>query len=211
MSTPRTPPPTRGRGPGGGPPKAAPFRRLLPLFLLTVLPACAEDPAPPPITPEPETPAPRSPAEPTTEEIADAARADLRAAGFAPTVPLGFASDEDDAAVYDRLATLLLAIPRVTRVRVGVHSDPRGSAEWNRRLTLERARAAAAALVARGVPCERLEPTGYGEDHPVEGAAPDAQRRVELTLLRVDDVDLVPDDVEGPDACADVSGGSGGA
>jgi hypothetical protein len=55
--------------------------------------------------------------------------------------------------------------------------------------------------VARGVDCERIEPVGYGEDHPLPDAEMEAQRRVELHFVEVDDTRLSPGEPEGPSAC----------
>jgi OmpA-OmpF porin, OOP family len=73
-------------------------------------------------------------------------------------------------------------------VRVEVHSDSMGAAEYN--LTLSRARANAIRdwLAAHGAAAARLTAEGYGEDRPIvdnrtaEGRA--KNRRVELVLVK---------------------------
>lgn len=66
----------------------------------------------------------------------------------------------------DRLAAILIAYPAVT-LKVGGYTDNTGSDVVNMALSSERAEAAKAELVRRGVAAERLEAEGYGSQHPV--------------------------------------------
>lgn len=52
-------------------------------------------------------------------------------------------------------------------IQVGGHTDARGSAALNQRLSQARAEAVAAALVERGVPLDRIVATGFGEERPI--------------------------------------------
>lgn len=85
---------------------------------------------------------------------------------------------------------LLEDAPRVTAIRVAAHSDPRGSAEYNLRLTAARALAVARWLVDHGIACARVEAVGYGEDRPlsdnVTAGGWARNRRVELWVIGVD-------------------------
>ena len=72
-------------------------------------------------------------------------------------------------------------------IRVEGHTDRRGAAEANRRLSLARAEAVRDFLVAEmGISAERIEAVGYGEDHPLaEGTSATAltlNRRVEFRV-----------------------------
>lgn len=73
------------------------------------------------------------------------------------------------------------------RVRVSGHTDSRGNAEYNKRLSQSRAESVAAFLNQSGVGSDRMMATGYGEERPVasndtpEGRA--ENRRVELDEL----------------------------
>jgi outer membrane protein OmpA-like peptidoglycan-associated protein len=74
-----------------------------------------------------------------------------------------------------------------TRIRVEGHTDRRGGAEANRRLSLARAEAVRDFLVTEmGISVERIEAVGYGEDHPLaEGTSATAltlNRRVEFRV-----------------------------
>lgn len=71
-----------------------------------------------------------------------------------------------------------------TRLRLTGHSDRSGSAAGNRRTSLERARAVADALVARGVARTALIVEGLGEDNPylptADGVREIQNRRVDI-------------------------------
>lgn len=85
--------------------------------------------------------------------------------------------------VLDRVAQSLRAWPDV-QVEVGGHTDSRGDAAYNLKLSGERAESVRRYLVGRGVSERQLTATGYGETQPVadnetaEGRA--LNRRVEL-------------------------------
>ena len=72
------------------------------------------------------------------------------------------------------------------RVRVEGHTDDRGDARANQKLSLERAKAVARALVRLGVDAKRLVAYGYGEARPIatnataEGRA--MNRRIEIVI-----------------------------
>lgn len=89
--------------------------------------------------------------------------------------------------LLDGIAKVILAHPEVAGIRVEGHTDARGGAALNRALSDRRARAVVQALVARGVPADRLEHAGLGPDRPVDDNATAAgrarNRRVELHVL----------------------------
>jgi outer membrane protein OmpA-like peptidoglycan-associated protein len=64
------------------------------------------------------------------------------------------------------------------------HTDSTGSADLNRRLSVDRARSVASYLTAKGIEPSRLQQDGRGPDEPVASNATDAgraqNRRVEI-------------------------------
>ena len=93
---------------------------------------------------------------------------------------------ESETLVGD-LAALALRCAEA-RIEVAGHTDSRGDAEMNQRLSQARAAAVAEALENAGVSGDRLEAVGYGPSRPIanndsaEGRA--KNRRIELTVLR---------------------------
>lgn len=73
-----------------------------------------------------------------------------------------------------------------TTIEVGGHTDTTGGDAPNQRLSEERANSVVQALVAKGVPAERLAPKGFGESKPldpaVNAAAHAKNRRIEFTV-----------------------------
>jgi len=92
----------------------------------------------------------------------------------------------DATKVLNFVAQSLTAHPEA-RIEVGGHTDNVGSAGYNQRLSLARARAVRAYLTQHGVAAEQLTAVGHGESEPVasnsteEGRA--QNRRVELRRI----------------------------
>ena len=116
----------------------------------------------------------------------------------APAIPapeplvLYFAFDSD-ALTSDSMmavARTLEMIPKIlaTSVSVTGHADRSGPAEYNMALSLRRATAVSAALVAKGVLADRISIAGRGEEDLAfatdDGVPEPANRRVEIILLR---------------------------
>lgn len=88
------------------------------------------------------------------------------------------------ARVLEPLAAALVRNPQARVTLVG-HTDDRGPADYNRRLSLSRARAVEAYLIRQGVPEHRLSSQGMGmEAPPAEPGGPSRarQRRVEVVI-----------------------------
>lgn len=70
--------------------------------------------------------------------------------------------------------------------KVEGHADPRGSAEYNMRLSAERAAAVVGYLSGRlGVPAERLAAVGKGSTEPLDAARPEAPENRRVTFVTV--------------------------
>jgi OmpA-OmpF porin, OOP family len=91
------------------------------------------------------------------------------------------------ARTLDEVATVLKAYPEAEVVVEG-HTDATGVPSDNQRLSLERADAVKSALIARGVPAERIKTAGMGQDRPVASndtvAGRAKNRRTELVVTR---------------------------
>jgi len=89
--------------------------------------------------------------------------------------------------ILSQVASVLKSKPRITVVIEG-HTDSVGAADYNLKLSDDRAKAVRESLVERGVARERLEAIGYGESRPVglnqsaQGRA--ANRRVEFRIVK---------------------------
>ena len=70
--------------------------------------------------------------------------------------------------LLDEVAQLLLLHPEILVVRIEGHTDSRGNANYNRRLSQSRADAVRSYLVSQGVEEKRLRSIGYGEDKPLD-------------------------------------------
>jgi len=89
--------------------------------------------------------------------------------------------------LLDQVGQVLTQHPEMTKVEVQGHTDNRGSAGLNKRLSQARADAVRTALIQRGVSAERLVTKGYGPDKPIDENATDEgrqrNRRVQFVIL----------------------------
>jgi outer membrane protein OmpA-like peptidoglycan-associated protein len=90
--------------------------------------------------------------------------------------------------VLDWVAKVMREHPEIPRVVVGAHTDDRGFADENRRLSQRRAEEMTRYLIGKGVAAERLEPRGYGPDRPIDSNATsigrENNRRVDFKIIR---------------------------
>jgi outer membrane protein OmpA-like peptidoglycan-associated protein len=91
-------------------------------------------------------------------------------------------------AALDRVARILDEHPEIEVLRIEGHTDARGDAMLNLRLSERRAAAVRAYLIEQGIEHERLVDQGYGEARPLDPSnTPEAHarnRRVELVVDR---------------------------
>ncbi|MBC8156205.1 MAG: OmpA family protein [Bacteroidetes bacterium] len=99
----------------------------------------------------------------------------------------------DAAAELDKLADLMTKYPTM-KIEMRSHTDSRATAQYNKTLSANRAKAAVAYLKAKGVSAKRLKATGYGETALVNKCqdgvdCPDEDhqqnRRTEIKILTV--------------------------
>lgn len=123
------------------------------------------------------------PAPPALAKIA-AGRIDLDGKVFFDT---GKATiQERSYRLLDDVAALLVANPHVSPVLIAGHTDNRGPAALNRKLSGARAEAVKAYLTQRNVDASRLQAKGFGPDKPAQSnktaSGREANRRVEFLI-----------------------------
>ena len=89
--------------------------------------------------------------------------------------------------VLDVVVDLLQNNPHIRLVEIGGHTDGKGKARRNRKLSQRRAAAVRAYLIDCGIDPERLVIKGYGPDKPLDdNSTPEGRRRnrrVEFTIV----------------------------
>ncbi|MGQ0703222.1 MAG: OmpA family protein [Gemmatimonadales bacterium] len=134
-------------------------------------PEVAPIPEPPPAPPPPAPTPPPPP--PGTADSPEAVTARLKSE--VETNLIHFDYDKSDIKpeyepVLNRKADIMRVNPAV-RIRISGHADERGSDEYNLVLGNQRAQAARAYLMARGIDGSRIEITSFGEERPLEPAS----------------------------------------
>lgn len=124
-------------------------------------------------------------------EAAERARAAMAAARAAFATAIYFDLDKSELSSDARAALaaklpLLRANPNV-RIRISGHADDRGSDEYNLALSQRRAAAAKRYLVDQGIPADRIDVAGFGEERPaMQGSGEDTwskNRRDEFEII----------------------------
>jgi outer membrane protein OmpA-like peptidoglycan-associated protein len=94
--------------------------------------------------------------------------------------------------ILDSVAAVIRAGSQI-RVELSAYTDSRGAAEYNKKLSQQRAEAAREYLLHKGVPSSKIVAHGYGETHLLNGCSDGVSctpeqhqlnRRVELKLMR---------------------------
>jgi outer membrane protein OmpA-like peptidoglycan-associated protein len=73
--------------------------------------------------------------------------------------------------LLDDTVEVLKAYPEIVKLRIEGHTDSRGSADFNKDLSEQRAASVRAYFEAAGIDPERLSSVGYGEDRPLDPAS----------------------------------------
>src|SRR5690606_24891399 len=88
--------------------------------------------------------------------------------------------------VLEAVAKVLSEHPEIKRVRVEGHTDNRGAAALNKRLSAARAASVVGWLTKHGIDKERLTSEGFGPDRPIatnqDEAGRSLNRRVEFHI-----------------------------
>lgn len=70
----------------------------------------------------------------------------------------------------DRVVKILNQNPNI-KIEIGGHTDTRGSAEFNQKLSEDRSKSVVEYLIQKGIPTARLKYKGYGESSPINSDA----------------------------------------
>lgn len=101
----------------------------------------------------------------------------------------------DSFPMLQEIASLLKANKGIKKMRIEGHTDNRGSADLNKRLSQARADSVRAWLVQHGVEGDRLVAQGFGLEKPIEDNATEAgraaNRRVEFKIVEQEDTNKV--------------------
>lgn len=89
--------------------------------------------------------------------------------------------------LLEEIGEVILNHPEIEKIEIQGHTDSRGNARYNRRLSEKRAKAVYQALKKMGVPRARMTFKGYGEEMPIADNETDdgraTNRRVEFIIL----------------------------
>ena len=85
--------------------------------------------------------------------------------------------------ILDEIAAVLLENKSIKKIRIEGHTDTRGSAEFNQKLSDQRAESVRVYLATAGVEEARMEAQGFGETQPISDID-DENRRVDFVILK---------------------------
>ncbi|MFO0589686.1 MAG: OmpA family protein [Polyangiaceae bacterium] len=90
--------------------------------------------------------------------------------------------------LLDEVASVLKQHPEIRQLEVQGHTDDQGKADYNKRLSQDRADSVRQALVQRGIAEVRLVANGYGQEKPIADnktiPGREKNRRVQFVILR---------------------------
>ncbi len=90
--------------------------------------------------------------------------------------------------LLDEVVTVMKGNPQIEVVEVQGHTDSTGSADFNRKLSQDRAESVIRYLTSKGIKKARLEAKGFGPDLPIadnnEEIGREANRRVEFLIVK---------------------------
>jgi outer membrane protein OmpA-like peptidoglycan-associated protein len=97
----------------------------------------------------------------------------------------------DSFPMLQEIADLLKSSPAIKKMSVEGHTDNKGGADLNKRLSQSRADSVMKWLTEHGIETTRLEAHGYGLERPIEDNATEkgraANRRVEFKITEEED------------------------
>ena len=99
--------------------------------------------------------------------------------------------------LLDQVADVINSTPRIKKIEVQGHTDHKGKAAYNKKLSEDRAKSVYEYLIGKGVDANRLTYAGYGSEKPLIPLGEDGKeteeeaaqnRRVEFVILEQDEV-----------------------
>lgn len=91
-------------------------------------------------------------------------------------------------ALLDEVVAVMKANPQIELVEIGGHTDSTGSADFNRKLSQQRAESVQKYITSKGIKGGRLQSKGFGPDVPIaDNGTPEGQaanRRVEFLIVK---------------------------
>lgn len=150
---------------------------LLIIILIILLMRSCNKEQPAAVEPEPVAPAVVDTVAPA--DTVEAIQKDFNAAQFeAAQIKLSDASKK----VLDELAAMLQKHPNV-KLRIVGHASSDGTAAFNQKLSVERAKVAADYLISAGVAADRLQTEGKGSSEPIDKDHRELNRRTEFIVI----------------------------
>ena len=150
---------------------------LLIIILIILLMRSCNKEQPAVVEPEPVVPAVVDTVVPA--DTVEAIQKDFNAAQFeAAQTKLSDASKK----VLDELAAMLQKHPNV-KLRIVGHASSDGTAAFNQKLSVERAKVAADYLISAGVAADRLQTEGKGSSEPIDKENHERNRRTEFIVI----------------------------
>ena len=90
--------------------------------------------------------------------------------------------------LLDEVAKVMKDNPQIEEVEIDGHTDSTGAADFNRKLSQQRAESVMKYITGKGIKQARLTAKGFGPDKPVadneSDAGREANRRVEFNILK---------------------------
>jgi OOP family OmpA-OmpF porin len=90
--------------------------------------------------------------------------------------------------LLDEVAKMMKDNPQIELVQIEGHTDITGPADFNRKLSQQRAESVVKYISGKGVGGKRMDPKGFGPDRPIADnetdAGREANRRVEFNIVK---------------------------
>ena len=90
--------------------------------------------------------------------------------------------------LLDEVVTVMKANPQIEMVQIEGHTDSTGNADYNKKLSQQRAESVAKYVTSKGIAGSRLTAMGFGPERPIasneDAAGQEMNRRVEFNIVK---------------------------